>query len=82
MPPVLVIRHDADAGPGYLGDALERAGLEMAVLDPSGTDLPVRGRWAGVVSLGGSMGAYQEEAYPWLAAEKRFMKSWLTLSSR
>ena len=73
MPPVLVIRHDADAGPGYLADALERAGLVMEVVDPSATGLPHVRRWAGVVSLGGSMGAYQEDAYPWLAAEKRLL---------
>jgi GMP synthase (glutamine-hydrolysing) len=73
VPPVLVIRHDADAGPGYLGDALGRAGLEMVVVDPSIVGLPGKDGWAGVVSLGGSMGAYQEEAFPWLAAEKRLL---------
>ena len=39
--PVLVLRHDADAGPGYLGDALAAAGLEMRVVDPAaGEALP------------------------------------------
>jgi len=71
--PVLVIRHDPDAGPGYLGDALERAGLGIEVVDPSVTGLPDARGWAGVVSLGGSMGAYQEDSYPWLAAEKRLL---------
>jgi len=72
--PVLVLRHDADAGPGYLGDALAAAGLEMRVVDPAaGEAIPGLGGWSAVVSLGGRMGAYEEEAYPWLAAEKRLL---------
>jgi len=71
---VLILRHDADAGPGYLGAALQRAGLAVVVVDvAAGEGLPGGSRWAGVVSLGGSMGAYEEDRYPWLAAEKRLL---------
>jgi GMP synthase (glutamine-hydrolysing) len=71
---VLVLRHDADAGPGYLGDALKRAGMAMVVVDvAAGDDLPKESRWAGVVSLGGSMGAYEQGRHPWLAAEKHLL---------
>lgn len=71
---MLVLRHDADAGPGYLGDALEEAGLAALEVDlAAGAELPGGSRWAGVVSLGGSMGAYEEDRYPWLAAEKRLL---------
>jgi GMP synthase (glutamine-hydrolysing) len=70
---VLVICHDADAGPGYLGDALERAGLGIVIVDPAAGELPGKGRWSGVVSLGGSMGAYEEDAFPWLTVEKRLL---------
>jgi len=71
---VLVLCHDADAGPGYLGEALERAGLVLLVVDPAaGGEPPAASRWAGVVSLGGRMGAYEEGRYPWLAAEKRLL---------
>jgi len=74
MPAVLVLRHDPDAGPGYLSDALRRAGLSMVVVDvAAGEGLPGGNGWAGVVSLGGGMGAYEEERYPWLAAEKRLL---------
>jgi GMP synthase (glutamine-hydrolysing) len=74
MPAVLILRHDADAGPGYLGDALRAAGLEMRVVDPAaGEEIPSQGHWAGVVSLGGAMGSYEEEQHPWLAAEKRLL---------
>ena len=74
MPAVVVLRHEPDAGPGYLGDALGRAGLAMVVVDvAAGEDLPEESGWAGVVSLGGGMGAYEDERYPWLAAEKRWL---------
>jgi len=72
--PVLVLRHDADAGPGYLGDALAAAGLEMRVVEPeAGEPFPGVDGWSALVSLGGRMGAYEVEAYPWLAAEKRLL---------
>lgn len=72
--PVLVLRHDDDAGPGYLGDALAAAGLEIVVVEPeAGEPLPGLSGWSAVVALGGSMGAYEEGAYPWLAAEKRLL---------
>lgn len=74
MLPVLVLRHDADAGPGYLGEALTAAGLEMRMVDPGeGDEMPAPGGWSAVVSLGGHMGAYEDEAYPWLGAEKRLL---------
>jgi GMP synthase (glutamine-hydrolysing) len=74
VPPVLVLQHDADAGPGYLGEALTAAGLEMHLVDPvAGEDLPPLAGWSALVSLGGRMGAYEDEAYPWLAPEKRLL---------
>ena len=31
-------------------------------------------RYIGVVALGGSMGAYEDEAYPWMADEKQLLR--------
>lgn len=74
MLPVLVLRHSADAGPGYLGDALAAAGLEVRVVDPVGGEaIPGPEGWSAVVSLGGHMGAYEDERYPWLGPEKRLL---------
>ena len=65
-----MLQHEADAGPGYLGDALAAAGLEWRVVDPvAGEALPALQGWSAVVSLGGHMGAYEDDAYPWLAPE-------------
>jgi GMP synthase (glutamine-hydrolysing) len=72
--PILVLQHDDDAGPGYLGGALRAAGLEWRVVDPvAGEALPAVEGWSAVVSLGGHMGAYEDDAYPWLAPEKRLL---------
>jgi GMP synthase (glutamine-hydrolysing) len=71
--PVLVLRHEADAGPGYLGEALGAAGLGMRILDPAVEQLPGPEGWSAVVSLGGHMGAYEEATYSWLAAEQRLL---------
>jgi GMP synthase (glutamine-hydrolysing) len=70
---VLILRHDTDAGPGYLGEALAQAGIEARVVDPAAEEILEGLDWAGIVSLGGSMGAYEEAAYPWLHAEKRLL---------
>jgi GMP synthase (glutamine-hydrolysing) len=71
---VLVLQHSAIAGPGWLVDALEAAAIEFEVID-LGTGLPVPGAttWRGVVFLGGRMGAYDEDEYPFLADEKKYL---------
>jgi GMP synthase (glutamine-hydrolysing) len=65
---VLVVEHQADAGPGLLAPALRGAGLAMRVWSPtSGEPLPddLRGH-AGLAILGGSMSAYDGAAFPYL----------------
>jgi len=72
-PRVLVLQHGPDIPPGHLGTALTEAGREMVVVAlDAGEQIP-DGDWAGVASLGGVMGAHDEEAHPWLADEKRFL---------
>ncbi|MCB2223839.1 MAG: type 1 glutamine amidotransferase [Actinobacteria bacterium] len=70
---VLVFQHGAAIPPGHLGCAVSDAGLSMRVVPlDEGAAIP-RGEWAGVVALGGAMGAFEEDAHPWLAEEKRFL---------
>ena len=67
---VLIYQHDPTDAPGLIGESLVRRGVAVdvcrldqgeAVRDPSG--------YAAVISMGGDMNVYQEEQYPWLAAE-------------
>jgi GMP synthase (glutamine-hydrolysing) len=73
---VLAIIHQGDAGPGVFGDEIRGGGDRLdewmlpeapeAPADPLGYDA--------VMVLGGAMHADQEEAHPWLAAEKALLR--------
>ena len=70
---ILVLRHGDDIPVGYLGGALEAAGMDhREVLLQRGDEIP-DGNWTGVAVLGGEMGAYDDDRYPWLPAEKAFL---------
>lgn len=74
MRKVLVFQHGATIHPGRLGRVLRDAYFEMEIIAlDEGDPIPVGGEWAGVVSLGGAMGAFEEQKYPWLVAEKQFL---------
>ena len=74
MKPVVVLQNEPDAPAAYLGDALDRRGVEWKALRlDAGEELPNPGSVSGVAALGGAMGAYDEDAYPFLAEEKRFL---------
>ena len=71
---VLVLQHSDIVGPGWLRDALEAAAIESEVINlGAGRPLPGTSTWRGVVVLGGRMGAYEEEEYPFLADEKKYL---------
>ena len=71
---VLVLHHSDRAGMGWLADAfrLRDIDFELVRLD-AGEALPAGGGWKGIVSLGGVMGAYDVEEFPFLAQEKPFL---------
>ncbi len=76
MKPIAVLRHGADIPAGYLGDALTAAGVPVETVPLyAGAPLPEVGEVAGVVSLGGVMGAYDTDRFPFLDAEKRFLRA-------
>jgi len=75
MKPVLVLTHGYDIPAGYLGDVLADAAIpaETVPLD-AGATIPDHVDWSAAVSLGGLMGAYEEERYPYLREEKRYLR--------
>ena len=74
MKPVVVLQNEADAPAAYLGDALDRRGIEWtAVRLDAGEVPPDPESVSGVAALGGAMGAYDESTYPFLVDEKRFL---------
>ncbi len=73
--PVLVVQHEADDPPGRLGDWLIDAGLELDVRSPfAGDDVPRDlGEHAGLVVLGGAVGAHDDLVAPWLSAVRALL---------
>ena len=74
--PVLVIQHAAWEGPGLIGRALDERGIAwqaVTVLDERDPDLPDAASLAGLVVMGGGMGALDDERYPGLAAERHLL---------
>lgn len=72
---VLVIQHTAGEGPGLLEEVLPAAGLGLhRVRVFRGDAVPPRlGEHAGLVVLGGPMGVYEPDRYPFLRRELRLV---------
>ncbi len=71
---LLVLQHAACEPPGVYEDELHERGIafERVVLD----EAPAMPDWrdhAGIVAMGGAMGAYEEAAHPWLADERELI---------
>ena len=68
---LLALQHIACEPPAAFEDELRSRGLDLvrAELD-EGDALPDWREFAGLIVMGGPMGAYEEDAHPWLVAEK------------
>jgi GMP synthase-like glutamine amidotransferase len=65
---LLVIQPDADDPPGPLGEWLVDAGADLDLVAPPADPLPADlDGYAGLVCLGGGMGALDDLDHPWLA---------------
>lgn len=73
---VLVIQHVESEGPGSLGDYLRDASVDMrSVRLYAGDRLSAADlRCDAVVSMGGPMNVYEEDRYPFLREEVRFLE--------
>lgn len=73
---ILAIRHFDFDDPGVFSQWAHRRGHQLTVVDPAAQ---LDNQWLDsteiLIILGGPMSVYQEEAYPWLADEKKFVKS-------
>ncbi|TDV35414.1 type 1 glutamine amidotransferase [Actinophytocola oryzae] len=73
-PRLLVIELDEQDPLGPLGDWLTAAGAELDLRRPA--DLPADfDGYAGLVCLGGHMGAYDDVEFPWLADVRRLLSA-------
>jgi GMP synthase (glutamine-hydrolysing) len=74
--PLLVVEHEAQCPPGWLGEWFADAGAEVDVRRPyAGDELPTDLReHGGLVVLGGEMGAYDDDTFTWLTDVKRLVR--------
>ena len=72
---LLVVEHEAQCPPGWMGEWLAEAGADLDVRRPyAGDDLPDDLTWYdGMLVLGGEMGAYDDDAHAWLAGVQRLV---------
>ena len=71
---VLVVQHEAICPPGRLRQWLAAAGVEVEVIHPyAGESVPERLGHDGLVVLGGTMGADDDDQHPWLGPTKRLL---------
>lgn len=74
MRPIAVLRNDPAAPAGYLEEALSRRNMPWRLVRvDAGEPLPDIAEVHAVVVLGGLMGAYDTDAYPFLVDEKGFL---------
>ena len=75
MDPILIFRHGPDIPAGYLADAIAETGIPAETVPLyAGASVPDHLDWTGIVSLGGEMGAYDEDRFPYLSEEKAFLR--------
>lgn len=73
-PRVLAVEHEQDAGPEMFGQWLTAAGVRVDVCRPyAGEELPDHIEPGGLMVLGGSMGACDDDEVPWLARVRRLL---------
>ncbi|MGI8435026.1 MAG: type 1 glutamine amidotransferase [Nocardioidaceae bacterium] len=74
-PHLLVVQHEDDCTPSWFGQWFLEAGVTYdVVLGHRGAPVPGElGSYDGLVVLGGEMGAYDDDANPWLTPTKRLI---------
>ena len=74
-PSLLVLQHIACEPPAAFEDELLSRGLGLVRVElDEGDPMPDWREFAGLVVMGGPMGAYEEDAHPWLRDEKRLIR--------
>jgi GMP synthase-like glutamine amidotransferase len=72
---LLVLQHIACEHPGVFSEVISERGVDAVPVEiDAGERLPDWRGFDAVLAMGGPMGAYEEEAHPWLAAEKELLR--------
>ncbi len=75
MLPIAILQNDQTNPPGLLGTSLAGRKLPFSLIEVfRGEPMPDLAKVSGVVLLGGSMGAFEEQVYPFLVEEKALVR--------
>jgi len=72
---ILIIKNEECEGPGLLGEWLEENGFSCNTVSAFREKLPPIDGFDALVILGGPMGVYEKDRYPFLASEIRLIQS-------
>jgi GMP synthase (glutamine-hydrolysing) len=73
-PQLLVLQHIACEPPAAYEVELRRREIDLVRVEvDDGEEIPDWRDFAGIVAMGGPMGAYEDEEHPWLVAEKKLI---------
>ena len=77
MRPILILQHHQVETPGVFAEMLSERGLatQTVRLDLGQPVPPDPSAFAGVIAMGGPMGVYEEDRYPWLREEDRLLRA-------
>lgn len=71
----LLVQHTATEGPGWLGEWLPAAGVELDIVRPyAGEPLPATVDAAALIVMGGPMGANDDDVAPWLPGVRDLLR--------
>jgi GMP synthase-like glutamine amidotransferase len=75
---LLVFQHMATEHPAYLGEIMARRDvIATTVRLDAGEPIPTLDGFDALLVMGGAMNVWQEEAHPWLIAEKEAIRRWV-----
>jgi len=75
---ILVFQTMTTEHPAYLGDIMRRRGVAWTVVRlDAGEAIPDLDGFDALLVMGGAMNVWQEDTFPWLAAEKRAIARWV-----
>lgn len=75
---ILVFQHMASEHPAWLAEIMERRGVDWtAVRLDMGEAIPDLDAHDALLVMGGAMNVWQDEAHPWLVAEKAAIRRWV-----
>lgn len=77
-PKLLVLQHVESEHPGVLRDFLAADGIPWTAVElDEGEAIPSLDRFDAMLVMGGPMDVWEEDAHPWLRAEKAAIREWV-----